>query len=82
MFDSSKRLVILKHDPKKIVAKGLRDSTTNLYEMNHIEQHKMNAMKVLVVNRETSLTSIKNESEMKLWHQRLGHLGFQNMQDP
>jgi hypothetical protein len=72
--------VILKHDPKTIVAKGLQDNNIGFYKMNHIEQHKMSAMRALAVNKEISLTSIKNGSKMKFWHQNLGHLGFQNMQ--
>jgi hypothetical protein len=80
VFDSNKCLVILKHDPKAIVAKGLQNNSIGLYKMNHIKQHKMSAMKAPTKNREISLTSIKNESEMKFWHQRLGHLGSQNMQ--
>ncbi len=48
--------------------------------MNHIEQHKMSTMRALTVSRETNLTSIKNENNMKLQHQKLGHLGSQNMQ--
>ncbi len=40
----------------------------------------MSATRALVVNKETSLTSIKNESATKLGHQKLGHLGSSNMQ--
>lgn len=54
-----------------MIIKGIRDKDTNPYKFN-IELIETN----VIVIEDISLIGIKS----KLWHERLGHLGTQNMQ--
>jgi hypothetical protein len=67
VFDSNKSLVLSKTNPKSIIARTIRRIPNNDFYKIDIQQIVGNA------------TFKRRHKLIRLWHERLGHLGVQSM---